>query len=71
MSLFLHHCPCFTSISPRGSYECQEKDGIFMLAFPDAASAIEWAAILQLALLRVQWSQEILQTKVWKCGARS
>ena len=35
-----------------------------MLAFPDAAEAIEWAVVLQLALLRVQWSQEVLQTKV-------
>jgi hypothetical protein len=35
-----------------------------MLAFNDAASAIEWAVVLQLALLRVQWSQELLQTQV-------
>ena len=35
-----------------------------MLAFPDAADAIEWAVVLQLALLRVQWSQEVLQTQV-------
>ena len=34
-----------------------------MLAFGSAAAAIEWAVVLQLALLRVQWSQELLQTQ--------
>ena len=33
-------------------YECQEKDGGFMLAFADARTALEWAASLQLALIR-------------------
>ena len=34
-----------------------------MLAFPDAEAAIKWAVVLQLALLRVQWSEELLQTR--------
>ncbi|GAX82245.1 hypothetical protein CEUSTIGMA_g9673.t1 [Chlamydomonas eustigma] len=56
-------CVRLTLFACRGSYECQEKDGIFMLAFKDPAAAIEWAVVLQLALLRVQWSQELLQTQ--------
>lgn len=35
-----------------------------MNAFADGAAAIEWAVILQLALLRVQWSNNLLQTQV-------
>lgn len=42
-------------------YECQEKDGIFMMAFEDIAMALEWSCVLQLALLRVQWNKEILK----------
>ncbi|KAK9822556.1 hypothetical protein WJX74_004389 [Apatococcus lobatus] len=45
-------------------YECQEKDGGFMLAFADARTALEWAASLQLALIRQPWHErlQIFQT---------
>ena len=33
-------------------YECQEKEGVFMTAFPGPIKALEWAVTLQLALLR-------------------
>ena len=33
-------------------YECQEKEGVFMTAFPGPIKALEWAITLQLALLR-------------------
>ena len=33
-------------------YECQEKEGGFMTAFPGPIKALEWAITLQLALLR-------------------
>ncbi|DBA84440.1 TPA: hypothetical protein ACH3X1_006072 [Trebouxia sp. C0004] len=36
-------------------YECQEKDGLFMIAFAEARGAVEWSVVLQLALLRVDW----------------
>ena len=32
-------------------YECQEKDGVFMLAFEDPKEAAEWAILFNLALL--------------------
>lgn len=35
-----------------GGYECQEKDGIFMLAFHTPRMAIEWSLYLQIGLLR-------------------
>ena len=33
-------------------YECQEKEGVFMTAFPGPIKALEWAVTLQMALLR-------------------
>lgn len=44
-----------TTLSACRGYECQEKDGIFMLAFADTGvcSATDWSCVLQLALLRV------------------
>lgn len=45
-------------------YECQEKDGIFMIAFSDVAGAIEWACVLQLGLLRTHWPAELLGTPI-------
>lgn len=53
-------CVCVYVSDDRG-YECQERDGIFMIAFGDAASAIEWSCVLQLALLRLQWSDTLLK----------
>ncbi len=41
-----------TSLLLCGGYECQEKEGIFMIAFPEPKTAVEWALTLQLALLR-------------------
>ncbi|DBA91536.1 TPA: hypothetical protein ACH3X1_003159 [Trebouxia sp. C0004] len=37
-------------------YECQEKDGLFMIAFDKPWAAVEWAITLQLAMLKVEWS---------------
>ena len=41
-----------TSLLLCGGYECQEKEGTFMIAFPQPRAAVEWALTLQLALLR-------------------
>jgi len=41
-----------TSLLLCGGYECQEKEGTFMIAFPQPKTAVEWALTLQLALLR-------------------
>lgn len=41
-----------TSLLLCGGYECQEKEGTFMIAFPHPRAAVEWALTLQLALLR-------------------
>ncbi len=41
-----------TSLLLCGGYECQEKEGTFMIAFPYPRAAVEWALTLQLALLR-------------------
>jgi len=41
-----------TSLLLCGGYECQEKEGTFMIAFPEPKAAVEWALTLQLALLR-------------------
>ena len=32
--------------------ECQEKEGLFMMAFPSPVTALEWALTLQLALTK-------------------
>ena len=44
-----------TSLLLCGGYECQEKEGTFMIAFPQPRAAVEWALTLQLALLRYIW----------------
>ena len=41
-----------TSLLLCGGYECQEKEGTFMIAFSSPGAAVEWALTLQLALLR-------------------
>ena len=33
-------------------YECQEKEGTFLVAFSSPRAAVEWALTLQLALLK-------------------
>jgi len=40
-------------------YECKETDGSFMAAFPDCCRALEWAVTLQLALMELNWPQEL------------
>jgi hypothetical protein len=37
-----------------GGYECQEKQGVFMLAFCTTREAMEWGLTLQLALMEVR-----------------
>lgn len=51
-----------TTLNACQGYECQEKDGIFMLAFADAGAALEWACLLNLALLCIHWAPEVLST---------
>ncbi len=34
-------------------YECQERNGIFMIAFPSLQPALEWGLLLQVALMKV------------------
>ena len=41
-----------TTIRLCNGVECQEKDGVFMLAFLYARDAVEWAVILNTALLK-------------------
>ncbi|WIA33706.1 hypothetical protein OEZ86_006824 [Tetradesmus obliquus] len=43
-----------------GGYECQEQEGNYMIAFHSAATALEWALLLQEALMEVNWSNEVL-----------
>jgi len=50
-----------TSLLLCGGYECQEKEGTFMIAFPEPKAAVEWALTLQLALLRWATSAAKLQ----------
>lgn len=40
-------------------YECQEQEGNFMVAFADAADALEWCLLVQEALMEVQWSEQV------------
>ena len=42
-----------------GGYECQEQEGNYMIAFHSAAAALEWALLLQEALMEVNWSNEV------------
>jgi hypothetical protein len=42
------------TLSACEGYECQEKGGIFMLAFHDMRKGVEWALTLQLALMQVR-----------------
>jgi hypothetical protein len=37
-----------------GGYECQEKEGVFMLAFHSMREGLEWGLTLQLALMEVR-----------------
>ena len=41
-----------TTLLLLNGYECQEKDGCFMIAFADARTAVEWALSLQMCLIR-------------------
>ncbi|KAL3161919.1 hypothetical protein ABBQ38_009004 [Trebouxia sp. C0009 RCD-2024] len=46
-------------------YECQEKEGVFMTAFPGPIKALEWAVTLQMALLRVAWPAVMKGWEQW------
>jgi hypothetical protein len=46
-----------------GGYECQEQEGNYMIAFHSAAAALEWALLLQEALMEVNWSNEVRASK--------
>ncbi|KAK9834379.1 hypothetical protein WJX74_000198 [Apatococcus lobatus] len=48
-----------TTLLLAGGYECQEKDGIFMLAFHTPRMAIEWSVYLQIGLLRCDWDEAL------------
>ncbi|DBA93395.1 TPA: hypothetical protein ACH3X2_003664 [Trebouxia sp. C0005] len=53
----LHFQSCVrTTLLLCDGYECQEKDGLFMIAFDKPWAAVEWAITLQLAMLKVEWS---------------
>eukprot|EP00775_Hariotina_reticulata_P012684 gene12684-12814_t len=41
-----------------GGYECQEQEGNYMIAFASAAAAVEWALLVQEALMEVNWSKQ-------------
>lgn len=42
-----------------GGYECQEQEGNYMIAFDAAGAALEWALLVQEALLEVDWSKQV------------
>ena len=46
-----------TSLLLCDGYECQEKEGTFLVAFSSPRAAVEWALTLQLALMR--YSQKL------------
>ncbi len=46
-----------TSLLLCDGYECQEKEGTFLVAFASPRAAVEWALTLQLALMR--YSQKL------------
>ncbi|KAL0029412.1 hypothetical protein WJX77_005563 [Trebouxia sp. C0004] len=49
-----------TSLLLCDGYECQEKEGTFLVAFASPTAAVEWALTLQLALMRVPWGEALL-----------
>ncbi|KAK9851364.1 hypothetical protein WJX84_006381 [Apatococcus fuscideae] len=50
-----------TTIRLCNGVECQEKEGLFMLAFLQARDAVEWAITLNTALPKVDWGAKILK----------
>lgn len=56
----LHNACVRETLSTCGGYECKEFNGSFMAAFTDSCNAIEWALTLQLALMNMAWSQDLL-----------
>ena len=40
-----------TTLRLSNGYECQEKDGVFMLAFAKPKQAAEWAILFNMSLL--------------------
>lgn len=42
-----------------GGYECQEQEGNYMIAYHSPGAALEWALLLQEALMEVNWSNEV------------
>ncbi|DBA88295.1 TPA: hypothetical protein ACH3X1_016535 [Trebouxia sp. C0004] len=49
-----------TSLLLCDGYECQEKEGTFLVAFASPTAAVEWALTLHLALMRVPWGEALL-----------
>ncbi|KAL0023908.1 hypothetical protein WJX79_009620 [Trebouxia sp. C0005] len=49
-----------TSLLLCDGYECQEKEGTFLVAFASPRAAVEWALTLQLALMKVPWGEALL-----------
>ncbi|KAK9835452.1 hypothetical protein WJX74_000339 [Apatococcus lobatus] len=49
-----------TTLRLASGYECQDLQGVFMLAFKNATDAVCWAMLLNLALLRVDWDDDML-----------
>lgn len=72
--LYLHNACVRETLSACSGYECKENEGGFMIAFPDCCQGMEWALTLQLALMEVHWSPELLAMDVGaevghSCGA--
>ncbi|KAK9842884.1 hypothetical protein WJX74_003872 [Apatococcus lobatus] len=49
-----------TTVRLMAGYECQELNGVYMLAFGSATDAVSWAMLLNLALLEVDWDEDML-----------
>jgi hypothetical protein len=68
-----------TTLAACRGYECQEKEGVFMLAFAEPSDALRWACVLHLALLCVHWPREVLdapdgqevRAAAWCCCVRA
>ncbi len=57
-----------TSLLLCDGYECQEKEGTFLVAFCSPRAALEWALTLQLAVLKyINFHMLVLPEQVSTC----
>jgi hypothetical protein len=59
----LHNATMRKLIRESGGYEVKTEGDAFMVSFQDALSAVEWCLTVQLELRKLEWPQEILETR--------